>query len=440
MKERARKLAWPAVAAAAVATMAMAAHAETTAFTGATILPVTAPPIEDGVLVITDGEIAAVGARNDVRIPADATVIDASGRTIIPGLVDTHSHIGEVAGADRSAPIQPEARALDAINVRDAGIKRARSGGITTANLMSGSGHLMSGQTVYVKLRRGNSIEDLAYRGEDGGIAGGMKMANGTNSRGEPPFPGTRAKSAALVRQKYVAAQAYRDKLERARSDDADMPDRDLAMEALVEVLDGRRVVHHHTHRHDDVLTVLRLQEEFGFRVVLHHVSEAHRVAEEIARARVPASIIIVDAPGGKLEAKNLNFENPQALERAGVDVAFHTDDYITDSRFFLRMAALGIRNGMSREKALEALTLAGARMLDLAERTGSLEAGKDADFVVLSGDPFSVYTQVLETWIEGEKVFDRENPDDRAVAEGGYGVLTPSVFAHGFHGYEEGH
>jgi imidazolonepropionase-like amidohydrolase len=439
-KHASSRPAWCTFSFALIACCGTPVAAETFAFTGATIMPVSHPPVENGVLVIRDGEIVAVGAADDVRIPRGATVVEVADATIVPGLVDTHSHIGEVAGADRAAPIQPEARALDAINVRDSGFERARAGGITTANLMSGSGHLMSGQTIYVRLREGNSIEELAYRDEAGGIAGGMKMANGTNSRDEPPFPGTRAKSAALVRQKYVAAQEYREKLLRARAGDGEMPDRDLAMEALVEVLDGRRTVHHHTHRHDDVLTVLRLRQEFGFRVVLHHVSEAYRVADEIAAADVPASIIIVDSPGGKLEARNLNLENPLAMERAGVDVAFHTDDYITDSRFFLRMAALGVRSGMSPDKALEALTLAGARMLGLDEGVGSLEPGKEADFVILSGDPFSVYTRVLETWVEGTKVFDLDNPEDREVAEGGYGVLTPAALAHGFHGYGEGH
>src|SRR5690606_19795553 len=123
-----------------------------------------------------------------------------------PGLVDSHSHIGEVAGGDGSAPIHPDARVLDSIDIRDAGFMRARAGGITSVNLMAGSGHLMSGQTIYLKLREGNTIEELAYRTVNGGIAGGMKMANGTNSRGEPPFPGTRAKSAALVRQQFTTA------------------------------------------------------------------------------------------------------------------------------------------------------------------------------------------------------------------------------------------
>jgi len=417
----------------------LAANGEPTAFVGATIMPVADVPIENGVLVIEDGRIVAVGASGDIRVPRDAAVIDVAGRVIVPGFVDSHSHIGEPAGGDRSAPIQPETRVLDSINVRDAGFRRALAGGITTVNLMSGSGHLMSGQTIYVKMRAGNSIETIAYKKDDGNVDGGMKMANGTNPRRDPPFPGTRAKSAALVRQKYVAAQEYMRKLEQADGDEEKIPERDLAMEALIEVLKGERIVHFHTHRHDDILTVLRLRDEFGFRVVLHHVSEAHRVAEEIAAANVPVSLIMIDSPGGKLEAQYTDFENAPALERAGVNVGFHTDDYISDSRLFMRMAAIGVRAGMSRELALRALTLAGAEMLDLDDRVGTLERGKDADFVVLSGDPFSVYTRVQETWVEGVKRFDVDDPDDRAVAEGGFGVLQPSVI-HEFHGYEEGH
>ncbi len=433
---------------AALATLALASAltlvpapvvAAPKALTGARILTAAGAPIEDGVLLIADGKIVSVGPRSAIRIPSDIDTIDVSGRIIIPGLVDTHSHIGEVSGGDASDPIQPETRVLDSINVRDAGFDRALAGGITTANLMSGSGHLMSGQTIYVKLRDGNDIESIAYRRDDGSVDGGLKMANGTNSQDEPPFPGTRAKSAALVRQKYIAAQEYMRKIKEAGDDATKRPDRELALEVLAEVLQGKRIVHHHTHRHDDILTVLRLQKEFGYRVVLHHVSEAHRVAKEIAAAEVPVSLILVDSPGGKLEAMNLNFDSPRILEAAGAKVAFHTDDWITDSRLFLRSAALGIRSGMSRDKALAALTIEGARMLDLDERIGTLEPGKDADFVILSGDPFSVYTRVLETWVEGNKRFDLDDPDDRAIAEGGYGVLTPAG-AHAFHGYAEGH
>ncbi len=217
-----------------------------------------------------------------------------------------------------------------------------------------------------------------------------------------------------------MKAQSYREKL--ARGGD-DPPDRDLAMEALVEVLEGKRVVHHHTHRHDDILTVLRLRKEFGFRVVLHHVSEAWKVAEEIAEAGVPCSIIFLDSPGGKLEARDIEWKNGAELEKRGVLTAFHTDDPINDSRWFLRSAGLAVRAGMSRQKALEAVTIAGAEIMDLADQTGSLTAGKKADFVILSGDPLSVYSRVLETHVEGRKVFDLDEPKDRLWAEGGFGA-----------------
>jgi imidazolonepropionase-like amidohydrolase len=341
----------------------------------------------------------------------------------MPGLVDSHSHIGQVAGADRSAPIQPDVRALDSVNVRHAGIQKAQAGGITVANVMPGSGHLLSGQTIYIKLRDGSTVDDLAIRWEDGAVAGGMKMANGTNSRRDPPFPGTRAKSAALVREQYVKAQEYCGKVNDPKLAADKKPSRDLAMDGLCEVLSGRRIVQHHTHRHDDVLTVIRLAEEFGFRVVLHHVSEGWKVADEIAAANVPSSIIQIDSPGGKLEAMDLIFETGAVMEKAGALIAYHTDDPITDSRLFLRSAAMGVRAGLSRKTALEAMTINGAKILDLDKRVGSLEKGKDADFIILDGDPLSVYTKILETWVDGTKVFDRSDPDDYLYAVGGYGA-----------------
>jgi imidazolonepropionase-like amidohydrolase len=168
---------------------------------------------------------------------------------------------------------------------------------------------------------------------------------------------------------------------------------------------------------------VLRLQKEFGFRVVLHHVSEAWKVADEIAKAKVPCSIILIDSPGGKLETAEIKLENAAVLEKAGVLTGFHTDDPITDSRWLMRTAGLAVRAGMSRDAALFGLTMANAKILDLGDRIGSLEKGKDADFILLSGDPLSVYTHVLETWVEGRKVFDRSNPRDYLVAVGGYGA-----------------
>ncbi len=397
--------------------------ADTTAFTGARLMPVSGPIIEDGVLVVRGGKIESIGASKDVVIPTGAVRIDASGKTIIPGLICTHSHIGMGGGGDSSDPIQPECWTLDSVNVRAASLERARAGGLTLVNQMPGSGHLISGRTTYLKLRKGGTVDELLIKDSEGWPMGGLKMANGTNSQRSAPFPGTRAKSAALVREAYVKAQEYRDKITRAAGDPDKIPERDLRMEALVEALDGKRIVHHHTHRHDDILTVLRLRDEFGFQVVLHHVSEAWKVVDEIAASGAPCSLIVIDSPGGKLEARDISMENGVVLEKAGVNVAFHTDDFITDSRLFLRSAALAVRSGMSREGALRALTLSGAEMLGLEGRTGSLDPGKDADFAILSGDPFSVYTQVLETWVEGERVFDRSDPAQRLFAVGGRGA-----------------
>jgi imidazolonepropionase-like amidohydrolase len=395
------------------------------AFTGARILPIASAPIEDGVLLVQGGRITAVGARGGAAIPASAVVVDCAGKVLMPGLVDTHSHVGGGWGADSSAPIQPGVRMLDAVNCRDQGLQRAQAGGITTLNVMSGSGHLMSGQTIYLKNKDAPTIEEMAYRFPDGSVMGGMKMANGTNSQMDPPFPGTRGKSAALVREAFVAAQEYRRKIQAAGGDASKLPPRDLAMEGLLEVLDGKRIVHHHTHRHDDILTVLRLQKEFGFRVVLHHVSEAYKVADEIVAAKVPCSLIVIDTPGGKLEAMDFDARSAAELEKRGASglVAFHTDDWITDCRLFLRSAGLAVRAGCSRETALAGLTLNAARMLDLGDRVGSLEPGKDADFIVLSGDPLSVYTRVEQTWVAGAKVFDLSDAKDALWAEGGWGA-----------------
>jgi imidazolonepropionase-like amidohydrolase len=401
------------------------------AYVGGAIIPVVGQPIENGVLVIQNGKIIAIGEASKVTIPADADKIDFTGKIIMPGLVDTHSHIGEPAGADGSAPIQPDIRILDSVNPRASSFQRAQSGGITTVNVMPGSGHLDSGQTLYLKLRDdANTIDDLLIYDEKGVYMGGIKFANGTNPirSGGGKFPGTRAKSAALVREQFIKAQEYREKVRKAGNDKDKLPPRDLAMEALVEVLDGKRTIHFHTHRHDDILTVLRLKKEFGFKVVLHHVSEAWKVADEIAKAGVPSSIIMIDSPGGKLETLDVSITNGSALEKAGALVGFHTDDYITDSRLFLRSAGLAVRAGMSREKALYGMTMAGAIMLDLDKRVGSLEKGKDADFIVLSGDPLSVYTHVLQTWVEGKKVFDRSDPKDYLIAVGGFGATNDKL------------
>lgn len=400
---------------------------ETLAFSGAKIITAAGPMIESGVLVVRGGSIVAIGSKESTPIPTEAKTIDVAGKWIMPGLICTHSHIGGVGAADGSSPIQPGVRILDSINVREQGFRRALAGGLTTLNIMPGSGHLISGQTVYCKLRyfqdSPRTIDEILIRDSDGTSLGGLKMANGTNSIGDAPFPGTRGKSAFLVREQYIKAREYQAKVNAAKGDPDKLPPRDLHLEALNEAMQGKRIVHHHTHRHDDIMTVIRMSQEFGFRVVLHHVSEGWKVAREIAAAKVPCSIIVIDSPGGKLEARNMTFSNGRVLDEAGVRVAFHTDDWITDSRVFMRSAALAVRAGMNRDKAIEGLTIAGAEMLGLEDRIGSLVPGKDADFAILSGDPLSVYSRVQQTWVEGKKAFDLEVEHDRLFAEGGPGA-----------------
>lgn len=392
-------------------------------FTGAQIIPIAGEPIAHGVLIVQGGKILAVGEVGKVTLPAGAEIHDVTGKVLMPGLIDSHSHVGSGSGGDGSGPIQPDTRVLDSLDVRDSSIQKARAGGITSVNVMPGSGHLISGQTLYLKLRAARTIDDLLIKLPDGTNAGGLKMANGTNSIKAAPFPGTRAKSAALVREQYIKAQEYRDKIARAKGDPDKMPPRDLGLEELVEVLDGKRIVQNHTHRHDDILTVLRLSKEFGFKVVLHHVTEGWKVADEIAAAHVACSVIMIDSPGGKMETRDLDWRTPAILEKAGVLVGFHTDDPICDSRRFLRSAGLAVRAGMTRKGALEGMTIANAKILGLDGRTGSLEAGKDADFILLSADPLSVYTHVEQTWVEGQKVFDLTNPQDHLYAVGGVGA-----------------
>ncbi len=402
------------------------------AFKGAQIIPIKGNPIENGVLIVKDGKIVSVGDKN-TPIPSGAVIQDASGKVIMPGLIDTHSHIGEADGGDRSSALHPDVRILDSIDPRSNTFKKALAGGITSVNVMPGSGHLISGQTLYLKLRKANKIEDMLYIiDEENNIYGGLKMANGTNPRGSSPFPGTRAKAAAMVRNIFIKAQEYQAKIKAANGDESKMPARDLQMETLVEVLEGKRTVHNHTHRHDDILTAIRLSEEFGYKLILQHVSEAHKVIDEIAASGLPTSIILLDSFGGKAETISISNKNAALLEKAGVLVGFHTDDGITDSRLFLRSAAMAVGEGMSREKALEGVTIANAKMMEIDNRAGTLEKGKDADFIILSGDPLSVYTLVEETWIEGIKVWDRKNPEDKEFATGGYEIFrTGSLNLH---------
>jgi imidazolonepropionase-like amidohydrolase len=428
-------------------------------YRGATVFTVAQADIADADLVVQNGKIVAVGKRGAVEVPDGAIVLDLTGKVIIPGLVDTHSHIGVYPkpgieahqdGNELTGPVQSGIRALDAIWPDDPGIPMALAGGVTTANIMPGSGNVIGGQTLYVKLRPGPVTQMMVTPGTP---EGGLKMANGENPKraygAKNQAPGTRMRLAALQREQFLKALDYRRKWQafrKARDEakngavakEVSEPDRDLGLESLVEVLDRKRIVHFHSHRADDIMTVARLAEEFGFEVVLQHGTEAYKVAGELARRKIGVSLTLPDSPGGKPEVDDLIEQNAAILEKAGVLIAVNTDDFITESRFLLRTASLAMRGGLSEAAALKAVTLNPAAMLHLEARIGSIEPGKDADFVVLSGRPFQVYTQVLQTYIEGQKRYDRSEGDQGNYAIGGFalpdaaarprpaGLLTP--------------
>ncbi len=404
---------------------------ETVAIQDAKIYTVTNGVIERGTILIEDGRIAAVGPSEDIAVPAGAKRIAAAGRVIIPGLVDTHSHIGVYSrpgviansdGNEATGPEQAVVRAMDSLFPRDPGIRQATAGGVTTANVMPGSANVMGGQTAYIKLR-GRTVDEMLISLE--GRPSGMKMANGENPkrtygrRGKAPA--TRMKLHALQREIFLKAKQYQAK--RAEGAEGKDTPRDLALDAIVEILERKRTVHFHTHRSDDIVSALRLADEFGFEIVLHHGTESYLVADEIAKRKISVSHTIVDSPGGKPEAINLRYDTPAVMHAAGVKIAINTDDPVTESRLLLRTTALCVRGGLPVDAALAALTIHPAQMMHLDHRVGSIEKGKDADFVMLSGEPFSAYTRVLQTWIDGAVVFDYARPLDRRYAVGGYRI-----------------
>jgi len=397
--------------------------------------PVSSAPIDQAVMIVQNGKIVAVGTQKEVTIPEGAERHELPNAVIIPGLVDTHSHIGiyprpsvpaHSDGNEMSGPVQSGIRALDAIFPDDPGIRMAVAGGVTTANIMPGSGNVIGGQTLYVKLR-GRTVEQMQIVGAK--VVGGLKMANGENPKGygrnKGVAPFTRMKVASLQREQFVKAREYQQKWQRYREVEGDkkgpMPDRDINLEPLVEVLERKRTVHFHCHRADDLLTAMRIAEEFDFEIVLQHATEGYRVVDELVAKKIPVSLTLVDSPGGKAEVMGLLEENAGILDQKGVLVALNTDDSVTESRFFLRTGSMAVRGGMSESSALKAITLNAAKMMHLDHQLGTLEKGKDADFVILSGAPFSVYTQVLETYIDGQRHFQRGERRDWSYQSGGY-------------------
>lgn len=397
------------------------------AYTNATIWTAAGPPITGATLLVDDGTIVDVGADVDTT---DATEVECNGKFLLPGFIDAHVHTG-VAGEgakddgdvnEMTEAITPYVRTLDAIYPEDVGFDDARRGGVTTLGIMHGSANPIGGQLTVVKAH-GTVADDMVLR-----FPAGVKMALGENPKrvGErlKRAPGTRMGSAYLARKAFVEAIEYRKDREhyeaqlaaQARKPEDERspirePKRDLGAEVLLDVLDGEIPVRNHAHRIDDIRTAIRLSEEFGYRLVLDHATEAWRMPDEIAQRDIPCAVGPLYSSKYKREINRRTPATVGILIDAGVSVAVITDSPVNEVHTLRDLVILAIREGLPEDRALETITSTPARILGVEDRVGSLEAGKDADFLVFDGDPWDGRNKVVATYIEGEQVFASDGP-----------------------------
>lgn len=410
------------------------------AITNAHVVPVDRPAF-DGMVIVKDGKITYAG--KPIDLPAGATPINAEGGWLVPGFVDPHSHMGVYPfpgveansdGNEASDPITPQVRTLDAIHLEDPAFAMALTGGITTAFIIPGSANLIGGQGSVIKLLPGASLEERVLLSP-----GGMKMALGENPKrtygGRGQLPATRMGVAAGLRQAFVDGQNYKQKWDKYETDTAeyknkhatweddpardvakepsppDPPGMDLKLEALKDILERKIPVHIHCHRADDMLTAIRLRDEFGFDLAaLHHATEGYLILDELKAAKVPLVQFATYWAGAKIELDNMTPKNPGICHAAGLTVALHTDHPVVSQVYFRDEGALAVASGMPHDAALRAMTLTPAEILRIDHKVGSITVGKDADLVLFSGDPLDIQKQVKKVWINGQPVYDREH------------------------------
>jgi imidazolonepropionase-like amidohydrolase len=368
--------------------------------------------VHDADLLVTRGRVASVG--QNLQAPTGAVIIDARGRHVTPGLIDAHLHSGIAGGVNETgSAIVPEVRIGDVLTIDNIWMYRQLAGGLTTAHLMHGSANPIGGQNQHIKLRWGGLADDLKFEGAPRTV----KFALGENvKRRTDRYPDTRMGTEQIIRDHFQAAREYqraRDEWRRTRQ--GLEPRRDLRMEALNEILAGDILIMSHAYRQDEMLMLMRIAEEFGTRIAsFHHGVEAYKLAPEIA-AHGAAAVVWSDWSSFKIEAYDGITYNARVLRDAGVLTSLHSDD----SQIATRMnweAAKMLRTGYSEEEALALVTSNTARVLGIADRVGSLETGKDADFVIWSGNPLSTETRAEQTWIDGRRYFDLE--EDRQLRE----------------------
>jgi imidazolonepropionase-like amidohydrolase len=402
------------VATITAALMALGISAQTgeVVIKNATILTASRGTLENTDILIRNGKIARI-ARN-ISAGSGARVIDATGKYVTPGIIDAHSHTMMNAVNESSLSVTSMTRIRDVLNPRDVAIYRGLAGGVTAALLLHGSANAIGGQSSTVKFKYGRDVEDFLVDGAPEGI----KFAMGENPKrssqvftgGQTPrYPRTRMGVLETMRDAFVRARDYKQSLDDFRAKKTRVPPRrDMELEPLVEILEGRRLVHAHGYRSDEQLNLLRLAEEFGFRVgTLQHGLEAYKFAPEIAKHGAGVSIFI-DSWSYKLEAYDSIPYNAFILWKNGVNVSINSDSNERMRRLNLDAAKVMKYGGVPEQDALQMITLNPAKQLGIDGRTGSVDVNKDADLVIWNEHPFSPYSHVETTMIEGEVFFDR--------------------------------
>lgn len=378
---------------------------------------------EDGFLQIENGKIKALGAMQDYdkaresagqsQIEKD-TVLDAGGRLVMPGLLEAHCHMGiteEKKGMEGDdcnenvTPITPYLRAIDAINPMDAAFQDALRAGITGAMIGPGSSNVVGGQFAFVKTH-GRCIDAMIVK-----APAAMKIAFGENPKvnfsGQNTSPATRMAIAAMLREELFHAKAYQQ--EQLHNQKAE---KDFRYECWLPVLEGKIPLKAHAHRADDILTAVRIAKEFGLSMTIDHCSEGHLIAEELKESGFPAIVGPDMASRNKIEVQNMAFKTAGILQKAGIPIAITTDHPVSMIQFLPICAGLAVKSGLPEEEGLRAITIEAAKICGVADRVGSLEAGKDGDAVIFDGNPLEVSTKAICTIMDGKIVYYDEETE----------------------------
>lgn len=399
------------------------------AFVNAKIIPVEGNIIESGTLLIDKGKIVDLGMNLSTD---DYEIVDCSGKTIIPGLIDAHSHVGVFEegtsaahvhdGNERTEATVPYLRTMDSLFPLDMGFDDARQGGVTTMGVTHGSANPIGAQFVVVK-SKGTTVSDLVIR-----EPAGVKFAMGENPKrvGQEGkrAPHTRMAVAWIIRKAFYDAIDYRLEWEEfeynvkkneATEDEKDQkfvkpPKRDLGMEVLLQILDRKIPVRSHAHRADDIETAIRLSEEFGYKLVIEHATESYKIKEMIVEKQIPVVIGPIFGRGSRVknELRDQQMSTPGVMVKAGAFVCLTTDAPVIPIDSLRDSLIQCIREGLPADKALEIVTINPAKLLEVDHMVGSLKAGKDADFLIFGGEPLDSRNAVLETYINGDLVFKR--------------------------------